>query len=357
VDTVRPPSVSAYPRKDNRPATFTRESADALDLAARVSVSSLAAIHKTRSAPHLITTTTKSWPSGSPIAWPSLLWIGALHLGALLAFVPSIFSWNALGVCLVLHWLTGGIGICMTYHRLLTHRSFATRPRWLEYVLTAIGCCASEGGPIGWVADHRNHHAHSDDEHDVHSPKRGFAWAHMFWWMTPDVTSRHTPEYYKKWAPDLYKDRVYRWIDSYQLVFPILLFVALYAFGGMSWLIWGGFVRTVFVLHATWLVNSATHVWGYRTHQTRDSSTNLWWVALLAYGEGWHNNDHAFQTSARHGLRWWEVDMTYVPIRVLSALGVAHHVKLPALRAMMGDPDTIDRHSPVVNSSREPTSC
>ena len=82
---------------------------------------------------------------------------------------------DALLVCLVLHWLTGGIGICMTYHRLLTHRSFATRPRWLEYVLTAIGCCASEGGPIGWVADHRNHHAHSDDEHDLHSPNRGFA--------------------------------------------------------------------------------------------------------------------------------------------------------------------------------------
>ena len=215
-------------------------------------------------------TTTKSWPSASAIAWPSLLWIGALHLGALLAFVPSNFSWTALGVCLVLHWLTGGIGICMTYHRLLTHRSFAIRPRWLEYVLTAIGCCASEGGPIGWVADHRNHHAHSDDEHDVHSPKRGFAWAHMFWWMTPDVTSRHTPEYYKKWAPDLYKDPVHRWIDSYQIVFPILLFAALYAFGGMSWLIWGGFVRTIFVLHTTWLVNSATHVWGYRTHETRD---------------------------------------------------------------------------------------
>ncbi len=115
---------------------------------------------------------TKSWPAASPIPWPSLLWIGALHLGALLALVPSYFSGTALGVCLALHWLTGGIGICMTYHRLLTHRSFATRPRWLEYVLTVIGCCASEGGPIGWVADHRNHHAHSDDEHDVHSPIR-----------------------------------------------------------------------------------------------------------------------------------------------------------------------------------------
>jgi fatty-acid desaturase len=283
-------------------------------------------------------TKTKPWPSASRIAWPPLLWVGALHLGALLAFVPAFFSWTALLVCLVLHWLTGGVGICMTYHRLLTHRSFATRPRWLEYILAGIGCCASEGGPIGWVADHRNHHAHSDQEHDLHSPSRGFAWAHMFWWMTPAVTSHHTPDYYKKWAPDLYKDRVYRWIDRYHLVFPILLFVALYACGGMSWLIWGGLVRTIFVLHSTWLVNSATHVWGYRTHETRDSSTNLWWVALLAYGEGWHNNHHAFQTSARHGLRWWEVDTTYAAIRVLSVLGLAHDVKLPSLKAKSDDP-------------------
>ena len=114
-------------------------------------------------------------------------------------------------------------------------------------------------------------------------------------------------------------------------MFPILLFGALYALGGMSWLVWGGFVRTIFVLHTTWLVNSATHVWGYRSHETRDDSTNNWWVALLTYGEGWHNNHHAFQTSARHGLRWWEVDMTYVAIRMLSAIGLAHSVKLPKL--------------------------
>ena len=98
----------------------------------------------------------------------------------------------------------------------------------------------------------------------------------------------------------------------------MLLFAALYALGGMSWLVWGGFVRTFLVLHTTWLVNSATHVWGYRTHETRDTSTNLWWVALLTYGEGWHNNHHAFQTSARHGLRWWELDVTYLAIRLLS---------------------------------------
>ena len=219
----------------------------------------------------------------------------------------------------------------MTYHRLLTHRSFATRPRWLEYVLTAIGCCASEGGAVGWVADHRKHHAHSDLDHDVHSPNRGFAWAHMLWWMTPDGTSYHTPEYLRKVGSRPVQGSRSPVDERYSLIFPILLFVALYVLGGMSWLIWGGFVRTIFVLHTTWLVNSATHVWGYRTYETRDDSTNLWWVAVLTYGEGWHNNHHAFQTSSRHGFRWWEVDMTYVAIRVLSVVGIAHSFKLPKL--------------------------
>jgi len=279
-----------------------------------------------------MTTKTLTPPASSGIAWIPLIWIGGLHVLALLAFVPAYFSWSALAVCVFLHWVTGGIGITLTYHRLLTHRSFATRPRWLEYVLTAIGCCASEGGPIGWVADHRKHHAHSDEEDDVHSPNRGFGWAHMFWWMTPDITSIHSNEYYQKWAPDLYKDPVQRFLNSYHIIFPILMFAGLYAIGGMPWLVWGGFVRTVFVLHSTWLVNSATHVWGYRSHETRDTSTNLWWVALLTYGEGWHNNHHAYQTSARHGMQWWEVDMTYMAIRLMSFVGMAHSIRLPKIR-------------------------
>lgn len=275
-------------------------------------------------------TQTRETPTGY-ISWAPLIWIAALHVGALFALVPGYFSWSGLLVCLFLHWLTGGIGICMTYHRLLTHRSFVVRPKFLEYVLTAIGCAASEGGAIGWVADHRRHHQFSDQEGDVHSPDRGFGWAHMFWWMTPDVTSRHTSEYLKKWAPDLYRDPVHRFLNNFHIIFPLLMFLGLYLLGGMPWLIWGGFLRTVLVLHTTWLVNSATHVWGYRTHETRDHSTNLWWVALLTYGEGWHNNHHAFQTSARHGLAWWEIDMTYWAIKMMSWVGLAHTIKLPKL--------------------------
>jgi fatty-acid desaturase len=273
--------------------------------------------------------TPESRPGWAGIAWPSVLWIAGLHAGALLAFVPGYFNWGAVAVGLSLYWLTAGIGICLTYHRLLTHRSFVLRPRWLEYLLTSVGCCASEGGAIGWVADHRKHHAHADGEHDVHSPGRGLAWAHMLWWMTPDISRRHDLAYYRKWAPDLARDPIHRMLDRFHFVFPLLMFAALYALGGMAWLVWGGFVRSCLVLHSTWLVNSATHVWGYRSYPTRDTSTNLWWVALLTFGEGWHNNHHAFQTSARHGLRWWELDTTYWAIRLMASVGMAHGVKRP----------------------------
>ena len=259
----------------------------------------------------------------------------------LFAVMPSLFSWKAAAVCVFMHWLTGGVGICLCYHRLLTHRSFQPRPKFVEYILVAIGCSASEGGPIGWVADHRRHHAHSDEPLDVHTPHEGFWWSHMLWFLTPDPDTKHTVEYYQRWAPDLYKDPVLRWFDSYHIIFPILNAIVLYAVGGMSFVVWGFFLSTILVQHSTWLVNSATHVWGYRSHKTRDDSTNLWWVALLTYGEGWHNNHHAFQTSARHGLSWWEFDMTYISIRILSMLGLATDVKLPRVTKVDAETATI----------------
>lgn len=294
-----------------------------------------------------MSTTTAARPVERQLAWAPILYMAALHVGALLAFVPAYFSWSGVALCFLLHWLTGGIGICLVYHRLLTHRSFALRPKWLEYPLTILGAMASEGGPIGWVADHRRHHAYSDEENDTHSPLQGFLWAHMLWFMVSDEDSRHGEPYYKRWAPDLYRDPVQRWLDRYFIIFPLGLFAALYLIGsryglGMSWLVWGGFVRTIFVLHTTWLVNSASHVWGYRTHATRDQSTNLWWVAALTYGEGWHNNHHAFQTSARHGLNWWEIDPTYLTIKLLSFLGLADNIKLPKARRN-ADGQPIDR--------------
>lgn len=285
-----------------------------------------------------MSTMTTARPVQRRLSWASILYIGGIHVLALLALVPSLFSWSGLVVCLVMHWFTGGIGICLIYHRLLTHRSFKLRPRWLEYPLTAIGCMASEGGPIGWVADHRRHHAYSDEEMDTHSPLRGLFWAHMGWFMVIDENSRHDDAYFKRWAPDLFRDGGLRWLERYFIAFPLGLFALTYAAGqwygglGLSWLVWGGFVRTLFVWHTTWLVNSASHVWGYRTHATRDQSTNLWWCAALTYGEGWHNNHHAFQTSARHGLDWWEVDPTYMTIKAMEMVGLATDLKLPKVR-------------------------
>ena len=234
----------------------------------------------------------------------------------------------------------------MTYHRLLTHRSFALRPRWLEYPLTIIGTCASEGGPIGWVADHRRHHAHSDEETDTHTPNEGFFWAHMGWWMMVDAGYASTRRSItRSGRPTSTGTRSIAGSSATTSSSRSCCSSGLYAAGGMSWLVWGGFVRTVFVLHSTWLVNSATHVWGYRSHTTRDNSTNLWWVALLTYGEGWHNNHHAFQTSARHGLSWWEVDMTYIAIWVMKvvrdrlqhqAAQGPRHADVPAMRGRGG---------------------
>ncbi len=281
------------------------------------------------------TTVAPPRPESAGISWPAVLWILGMHLGAVLAFFPQFFTWSGVLVCVLLHWLTGGVGICLTYHRLLTHRSFAVRPKALEYLMTIIGSCASEGGAIGWVADHRKHHAYSDEPEDVHSPNRGFFWAHMSWWMTPDISAMHSTDYYKKWAPDLCRDPVHRFLDRFNVAFMFLLGIGLYFAGravsgnGWSWVVWGMFVRTVLVLHTTWLVNSASHIWGYKTHKTRDNSRNLWWVALLTYGEGWHNNHHAFQTSARHGLAWWEFDPTYWMIRAMSFLGLAYAIKVP----------------------------
>ena len=281
----------------------------------------------------MATTTIEQRPA-LKLAWAPIIWIGGLHVGALLAFVPGWFSWSGLALCLLLHWMTGGIGICMTYHRLLTHRSFALRPRWLEYLFTIIGTCASEGGPIGWVADHRRHHANSDEENDTHTPARGILLGSHG--LVDDSTTRR---------PSI-RPSIIRSGRRTSIATPSIdgstpttsssrssLFAGLYAAGGMSWLVWGGFVRTVFVLHSTWLVNSATHLWGYRSHSTRDDSTNLWWVALLTYGEGWHNNHHAYQTSARHGLRWWEFDMTYITIWTMKVCRIAYNIKLVKLAA------------------------
>lgn len=276
---------------------------------------------------HACSATSSRWPR---LNWPDILWWSIINAGVVLA--PFTFTWSGLVVCVVLY-LIAGIGVTMGYHRLLTHRSFQTS-RATEYVLTALGSLANQGGPLRWVAVHRIHHQHSDAEGDPHSPRDGVLWAHLLWWM-PYSSALDDPANYERYVVDLARDPVHRFAQRFHIAFPVALAGLLFLLGeswdgvGLSWLVWGMFVRTTLLYHATWLVNSATHVWGYRSHDTRDRSTNLWWVALLSLGEGWHNNHHAFPRSARHGLRWWEVDLTYMLIRLLGLVGLARQIQVP----------------------------
>lgn len=248
----------------------------------------------------------------------------AIHLGVLWA--PATFSWPALAVAALLHYVLGGWGICLGYHRLLTHRSFRT-PRWLEYLLAVFGVLSLQGGPITWVADHRIHHGHSDEQRDPHSPQESFLWGHMLWMLYPQ---RRSLEERARCTPELWGNPFYRFLERWQLALQLPLAALLWGVGGWPFVVYGIFVRLVAVYHCTWLINSACHRWGYRNFTTTDDSRNLWWVALLTWGEGWHNNHHAIPTSARHGLRWWEVDPTFLVIRLLEAFGLARDVERPA---------------------------
>ncbi|MEC8553495.1 MAG: fatty acid desaturase [Planctomycetota bacterium] len=280
---------------------------------------------------------TLKWPSGRPnvaratnINWGALIWLGLIHVTVLAA--PWTFTWSGLGLVFFLHWVCGGVGICLGYHRLLTHSSFKTQS-WTKRMIATVGCLAGEGPPCLWVANHRLHHARSDQEGDPHSPHEGSFWSHALW-LAFKVGGKDGVEYLKKWAPDLYRDKFIRNLDygfvPVNLALSGILFGIGYWLGGMtlalSWLVWGVGVRMVAVLHSTWLVNSASHMWGYRNYETKDDSRNNWWVALMTYGEGWHNNHHAHPTMAKHGHKWWEIDVTFMTIRIMEKLGLAWDV-------------------------------
>jgi stearoyl-CoA desaturase (delta-9 desaturase) len=262
--------------------------------------------------------------------WPVVLWIGAIHLAALAA--PFYFTWSGLAICLALCWLTGSLGVCLGYHRLLTHGSFATtRPVKLFYAW--MGGVSGEGSALHWVANHRKHHAFSDLEGDPHTPNDGGLWSHITW-MFPRRDPAELDAHCKRWAPDLYKDKGILFLHKTFLLWHVLIGLVLLGAGsalydwrtGVSWLLWGLAVRMVYVFHVTWFVNSATHIWGYRNYETTDNSRNLWWVGLLAFGEGWHNNHHAFQRLANHGHLWWEIDTTFWAILLMEKLGLAWNV-------------------------------
>jgi stearoyl-CoA desaturase (delta-9 desaturase) len=265
--------------------------------------------------------------------WTTTFAMALFHLGALAALF--MFSWRNLAVATFLYWVATGLGISLGYHRLHTHRSYKA-PRLLEYFFAVCGSLTLEGGPITWVATHRIHHQKSDHDGDPHSPRDGMWWAHVGWILFGESLDRLTG-IVSKYAPDLGKDRFYVLLNKYHWVPLTLLGAVLLAIGGWPMFLWGICVRVVFGLHATWLVNSATHMWGRRRFTTRDDSRNNWWVALLTFGEGWHNNHHAHPTSARHGLAWYEFDPSWITLKILRRLGVARAVQCASIDSAAAD--------------------
>ena len=262
---------------------------------------------------------------------PTTLVLVAFHIGAVAALF--CFSWTAFAAAVFLYWMCTGLGISLGYHRLHTHRSYHV-PLWLEYFFAFCGALTLEGGPIFWVAVHRIHHQRSDQPGDPHSPREGAWWAHVGWILLGESKHNDT-RLMSKYAPDLAKHRFYLWLNDYHWVPMIGLGALLFAIGGWPMFLWGICFRVVAGLHATWLVNSATHMWGARRFATRDDSRNNWWVALITFGEGWHNNHHAHPTSARHGLAWWEFDPSWLTLKVLRFFGIARAIQVAKVNSRL----------------------
>jgi fatty-acid desaturase len=269
------------------------------------------------------------------------------HIGAIAALF--VFSWWNLAVAVFLYWMATGLGISMGYHRLHTHRSYRVA-RAIEYFFAICGALTLEGGPIFWVAIHRLHHQKSDQPGDPHSPRDGAWWAHMGWILFGETNHNNT-RVMSKYAPDLAKYRFYVWLNNYHWLPIIALAALLFAIGGVPMVLWGVCLRVVIGLHATWLVNSATHMWGTQRFATCDDSRNNWWVALITFGEGWHNNHHAHPSSARHGLAWYELDHSWILINILSRVGLVKSMQAATLSSLAGRATFgLNDHSAVASS-------
>ena len=270
--------------------------------------------------------------------------VGLYHLVALLALLPWLFSWTGVVLAVLGLYVFGSLGINLYYHRLLTHRGLVV-PRWVEYILGVIGVCCMQDTPARWAAVHRRHHEHADQPSDPHSPLVNFFWGHVGWMLVENGDLSRLA-IYDRYAKDIVRDPFQKWLERRYGWIVLAHWIAFFAVGaatslvgggttmqalqfGASLLIWGVFVRTVLVWHITWSVNSLSHLWGYRNYETGEDSRNNVFVALISNGEGWHNNHHADPRSARHGHRWFELDIVYLTIRVMAALGLARNVVVP----------------------------
>ncbi|MDE2277946.1 MAG: acyl-CoA desaturase [Xanthomonadaceae bacterium] len=272
-------------------------------------------------------------PGADRIDWLRAAPFVALHLACLGVIWVGV-STTALAVAAALYALRM-FALTGFYHRYFSHRTFRTS-RPVQFAFAVIGAACVQRGPLWWAAHHRNHHRNADTRLDPHSPGvHGFLWSHMGWFLTPRAFRTELER-----VPDLAAYPELRWLDRYDIAVPVLLAVALYALGvllehlapqlhtsGGQLLVWGFFVSTVVLFHATVTINSLAHRFGSRRFTTRDDSRNNPWLALLTFGEGWHNNHHYFPGSARQGFRWWEIDLTWYGLKLMALLGLVHDLK------------------------------
>ncbi len=264
-------------------------------------------------------------------------WMISIHLLAMLA--PLTYSPGAVGICLLLYFVTGCLGITLGFHRLLTHRSLKASP-WLEGFLATCGVLALQGSPLEWVAHHRMHHAGSDTPQDPHDASRGFWYSHMGWLFHKNPNVDDVGKL-RKFGRDISADPYLTFLSrpAVMIGLQVALGILLLSLGGIGWVIWGIFLRLVIVYHVTWFVNSAAHMWGYQTYETESLATNNWWVGLLAFGEGWHNNHHAQPDAIHVHRQWWEFDLTWQVVRLLRSMGLVSQLKLPLSKALASTRD------------------
>jgi stearoyl-CoA desaturase (delta-9 desaturase) len=271
-------------------------------------------------------------PTDDRIDWARIIPFIALHLACLAVLWVGV-SWVAVVVALASYALRM-FAITAFYHRYFSHRTFKTS-RPVQFVFALIGAASTQRGPLWWAAHHRHHHKAADREDDPHSPRHGFLWSHMGWFLS----RKHFGTDHSQ-IPDLVKYPELRLLDRYDLLVPVAYATGMFFLGvglnaafpnlgtsGWQMLVWGYFVSTVVLIHVTLTINSLAHVWGRRRYATSDDSRNNWFLALLTLGEGWHNNHHHYPGSARQGFYWWEIDISYYVLRAMSWVGLVSDLK------------------------------